>query len=90
MVDNINRVIKEYKEVRGLEPIRVCILGAPAVGKTFIISQLCRHYKLHHVKIADTIKEAIEDSVSEKIKNAIFGVSFLSLYCRNVQLLVLT
>ena len=67
MVDNITTVIKEYKEMRGLEPIRVCVLGAPAVGKTFIIRQLCHHYKLHHVKIADTIKEAIDDHVSARL-----------------------
>ena len=63
MVDNIGKVIKEYKDVRKLLPIRVCILGPPAVGKTFFISLLCRHYKLHHIKIADVIKEAIENRV---------------------------
>lgn len=63
MVDNISKIIKEYKEARGLLPIHVCILGPPAVGKSFIVTQLCQHYKLHHIKIADTIKEAIGDHV---------------------------
>lgn len=63
-MDTITKIIKEYKEARGLLPIYVCVLGAPAVGKTLIISQLCQDYKLHHIKIADTIKEAIEEYVS--------------------------
>lgn len=62
-MDNIAKVIQEYKEVRKLLPIRVCILGPPAVGKTYIISLLCDHYKVHHIKIADVIKEAIEIQV---------------------------
>ena len=57
-------VIKEFKESRGLLPIRACVMGPPAVGKTHIVSQLCKHYKLHHIKIADVIKEAIEKLVS--------------------------
>ncbi|XP_031567964.1 adenylate kinase 7-like [Actinia tenebrosa] len=60
LVDNIERVIKEYKETRGLLPIRACILGPPASGKTLVIKQLCDHYKLHHIKIQNVIDEAIE------------------------------
>lgn len=63
-MENITKVIKEYKETRGLLPIRVCILGAPAVGKSLIATQLCQHYKLHHIKIAEVIKQAIEKLVS--------------------------
>ena len=46
------------------QPIRGCVLGPPAVGKTHVVSQLCRHYKLHHIMAADVIKEAIERLVS--------------------------
>lgn len=63
-MDNVLAVIKEYKETRGLLPIRVCVLGPPAVGKTLYISQLCQHYKLHHIKIADVIQEAIAEQAS--------------------------
>jgi len=60
LVENITAIIKEYKEERGLLPIRGCVLGPPAVGKTHVVSQLCRHYKLHHITTAEVIKEAIE------------------------------
>ncbi|XP_002738748.1 adenylate kinase 7-like [Saccoglossus kowalevskii] len=60
IVDNIQSIIKEYKTTRGLLPMRACILGPPAVGKTSVVQKLCEHYKLHHIKINDVIKEAIE------------------------------
>lgn len=57
--DNITKVIKEFKHTRNLMPLRTCVLGPPAVGKTTVIKQLCDHYKLHHIKIQDVIDEAI-------------------------------
>ncbi|XP_073248934.1 adenylate kinase 7-like [Porites lutea] len=60
LTENIDEVIKEYKETRGLLPLRACILGPPASGKTLVIKQLCEHYKLHHIKIQDVIDEAVE------------------------------
>ncbi|EDO36546.1 predicted protein [Nematostella vectensis] len=60
VVDNIEKVIKEYKETRGLLPVRACILGPPASGKTLVVKQLCTHYKLHHIRIQSVIDEAIE------------------------------
>ena len=77
LVDNMAKVIKEYKEVRGLLPIFACILGPPAVGKTFVIRQLCQHYKLHHVMIADVIKEAIETNVSEEASYVRMGMTHI-------------
>ena len=63
LVENILSVIKEYKETRGLLPVRACILGPPTSGKTLHIGQLCQHYKLHHIKIETVIKEAIQEQV---------------------------
>jgi len=47
-----------------VQPNGGCELGPPAVGKTHVVSQLCRHYKLHHITTAEVIKEAIEHLVS--------------------------
>ncbi|XP_074183069.1 adenylate kinase 7 isoform X1 [Rhinolophus sinicus] len=58
-VENINSILKEYKQSRGLLPIKICILGPPAVGKSSIAEALSKHYKLHHVKLKDVISEAI-------------------------------
>ncbi|NXN38306.1 KAD7 kinase, partial [Rhinoptilus africanus] len=59
LVENIERVVKEYKESRGLLPLKVCIHGPPGVGKSTVAEELCKHYKLHHIKINDLISETI-------------------------------
>ena len=46
-----------------LQPMRTCVLGPPASGKSIVVRQLCEHFKLHHIKIQDVIKEAIDDLV---------------------------
>ncbi|XP_065660786.1 adenylate kinase 7 isoform X4 [Hydra vulgaris] len=60
-IENIQKVIQEFKTTRGLLPLRVCILGPPAVGKTTVAKQLCEHFKIHHIKIQDVIEEAIKN-----------------------------
>ncbi|XP_074854821.1 adenylate kinase 7 isoform X4 [Carettochelys insculpta] len=61
LVENFEQVLKEYKQSRGLLPIKICVLGPPAVGKSTISEELCKYYKLHHIKIKDVIAEAIEN-----------------------------
>lgn len=46
-----------------LQPLRICILGPPASGKTTVCQKLCEFYKLHHIKIKDVIDEALEELV---------------------------
>uniref|UniRef100_A0A7N9CH12 Adenylate kinase 7 n=1 Tax=Macaca fascicularis TaxID=9541 RepID=A0A7N9CH12_MACFA len=48
-VENINSILKEYKQSRGLMPVKICILGPPAVGKSSIAEELAKYYKLHHI-----------------------------------------
>ncbi|XP_045187456.1 adenylate kinase 7-like [Mercenaria mercenaria] len=61
MVENIKDIIKEYKDTRNLHPLRVCVLGPPASGKSTVVKELCEYYKLHHIKIKDVIDEAMEN-----------------------------
>ncbi|XP_077411418.1 adenylate kinase 7 isoform X9 [Vanacampus margaritifer] len=42
-----------------VKPIRMCVLGPPAVGKSSVSQQICNHYKLHHIKLNETISETI-------------------------------
>ncbi|XP_071327324.1 adenylate kinase 7 isoform X2 [Trachinotus anak] len=68
LVDNIELVVEEYRRTRGLLPIRLCVLGPPAVGKSTVSKQICEHYKLHHITLKETISETIrrlEDTVKK-------------------------
>ncbi|XP_059505001.1 adenylate kinase 7 isoform X2 [Stegostoma tigrinum] len=59
IVENIQNLIKEYKQSRTLLPLKIAILGPPVVGKTSVAERLAKIYKLHHIKIKDVIEEAI-------------------------------
>ncbi|XP_064368172.1 adenylate kinase 7 isoform X2 [Dromaius novaehollandiae] len=59
LVENIEEILKEYKESRGLLPLKIYIHGPPGVGKSTIAENLCKHYKLHHIKIKDVVSETI-------------------------------
>ncbi|NWX49825.1 KAD7 kinase, partial [Steatornis caripensis] len=59
LVENIEQIVKEYKQSRQLLPLKLCIHGPPGAGKSTIAEQLCKHYKLHHIKINNVISETI-------------------------------
>ncbi|XP_061204888.1 adenylate kinase 7 isoform X3 [Neopsephotus bourkii] len=59
LVDNIEQIVKEYKQSRGLLSLKIFVHGPPGVGKSTIAEELCKHYKLHHIKSKDVISEAI-------------------------------
>jgi adenylate kinase len=58
-VENIDLVVKQYRETRGLTPVRVVVLGAPATGKTEISKAIAKHYGLHHLLAKDIIDEVL-------------------------------
>ncbi|NWZ63152.1 KAD7 kinase, partial [Acrocephalus arundinaceus] len=59
LIENIAQVVTEYKQTRGLLPLKVYIHGPPASGKSTIAKELCKHYKLHYVRTNDVISEKI-------------------------------
>uniref|UniRef100_A0A3Q1BTD0 Nucleoside-diphosphate kinase n=1 Tax=Amphiprion ocellaris TaxID=80972 RepID=A0A3Q1BTD0_AMPOC len=59
MVENMENIVEDYKETRQLLPIRIFLVGPPAVGKSSVAQKLCHHYKIHHINIKDIIEEKI-------------------------------
>ncbi|CAF1386022.1 unnamed protein product [Adineta steineri] len=55
--ENIEKIVEEYRTQRNLRPIKICVLGPPAAGKTTIAKQLAQEYKLHYLSIKDVIEE---------------------------------
>ncbi|XP_032440398.1 adenylate kinase 7-like [Xiphophorus hellerii] len=59
LVKNIKSIVKEYKLARQLFPIRICLIGPPAVGKTTLAMKLCQYYKLHYINVNNMFDEKI-------------------------------
>ncbi|XP_028294742.1 adenylate kinase 7 isoform X2 [Gouania willdenowi] len=53
LVQNMELVVEQYRQVRALQPIRLCVLGPPAVGKSCVCKRLCDHYKLQYISLSD-------------------------------------
>jgi adenylate kinase len=72
IANNIVNTVKEYRGTRQLLPIRLCILGPPAVGKSTVAKHLCDYYKLHHVHLKEVIDSAIQ-KVEQSANRALDG-----------------
>ncbi|XP_020570347.1 adenylate kinase 7 isoform X2 [Oryzias latipes] len=59
LVLNMESVVQEFKDSRQLQPIRICVLGPPAVGKTTVAEMICKHYKIHYISTGKAIEEKI-------------------------------
>ncbi|XP_061610212.1 adenylate kinase 7-like [Phyllopteryx taeniolatus] len=57
MIENIEGLVEEYRHTRKLLPIRICLTGPPAVGKSKVAEKLCEHYRIHHINIREVIDE---------------------------------
>ncbi|XP_031327506.1 adenylate kinase 7-like isoform X2 [Photinus pyralis] len=71
MVENIANVANEFRNTRGLVPLRIIIHGPPAVGKTRIAMQLADYYGVHYVNVKSVINETIQiwkETISEEVE----------------------
>lgn len=60
IVESMQAIVQEYRQSRNLVPLKVCVLGPPAIGKTSYAERLEEQYKLVKVHKDEVIAEAIE------------------------------
>ncbi|KAG8011401.1 Adenylate kinase 7 [Nibea albiflora] len=65
MVANMESIVEEYKDTRQLIPIRISLVGPPAVGKTTVAEKLCNVYQIHHIKV----REVMEDKIAQLVEH---------------------
>ncbi|KAJ3054331.1 Adenylate kinase 7 [Rhizophlyctis rosea] len=59
LIESITQLIQEYKDARGLTPLRIIVHGPPAVGKTFCSERLAKHYEIHLVEVEKVVQDAV-------------------------------
>lgn len=46
-----------------MQPVKICVLGPPAVGKTSVAEKLSKFYKIHHINAKAIFDEKIQSLV---------------------------
>lgn len=55
---NIRKLNDEFNNFHGLKPIKICISGPPASGKSFYAGKLSQMCEIPHIKISDVVELA--------------------------------
>lgn len=76
--ENIEKIVKEFKECRKLQPIKILIHGPPAVGKTEVAKKLCELYNLHYISVDSLIKDTLAALVIHF--SSIASISIINFY----------
>lgn len=58
-IENITHLIQEYRDSRGLWPVKVIIHGPPASGKTFYAKKIAKEYKLHYLEPEEICQDVV-------------------------------
>lgn len=56
-------IVQEYRDARGLSPLKIVIHGPPASGKTGLAQKLAAHYKVHYLEPDEVVLQSIEELV---------------------------
>ena len=56
-IHHMPSLVNDFLSVRQLKPLRICVTGPPAVGKTSVAQRLARYYNVTHVTEAMLIEE---------------------------------
>ncbi|KAJ3067270.1 Adenylate kinase 7 [Podochytrium sp. JEL0797] len=59
MIENLPALIQEFKDARGLSPLKIILHGPPASGKSFYAQKLAKHYEIHYVELDLIVKDSI-------------------------------
>nr|KAJ3421353.1 Adenylate kinase 7 [Polyrhizophydium stewartii] len=58
-VENMQQIAQEYKDARGLWPLKIVVHGTPASGKTFVAQKIAEHYKIHLIDPDQVVQDAV-------------------------------
>ncbi|KAJ1558562.1 Adenylate kinase 7, partial [Nowakowskiella sp. JEL0078] len=59
LIENISQLIQEYKDARGLSPLKIVVHGPPACGKTYFAKKIADYYEIHFIEVQKVIHDAV-------------------------------
>jgi len=73
MLAHMDKVVQEYRESRGLLPLRVLVHGNDDLAKTALAASLAAEYKVPHIVAAEALEaaKAGDDALAAELKAAV-------------------
>jgi len=68
LIENISSLIQEYKDSRGLWPIKIILHGPPASGKSILAQKLAAEYKIHNLEPTQVVQDAMAN-LEKRLQN---------------------
>ena len=68
MIENVQPVVQEYRDARGLSALKIVVHGPPASGKTFYAKKLAEFYELHYLEPEQVMQETIQALVRDLVE----------------------
>jgi len=59
LVETLPQLIQEYKDARGLTPLKIVVHGPPSSGKTFFSKRIAQHYEIHYLDVEEMVKDEV-------------------------------
>jgi len=59
-VHHMPSLVEDFLDIRHLTPVRICVTGPPAVGKSAVAARLARYYNVQHVTEGMLVEEGMD------------------------------
>jgi len=70
IVGNAKQLNIEFNEARGLNPVKLCVTGPPAAGKTYYAEKIEQYYNIPRVHVKELTDQAFEMAAAEEEEGA--------------------
>jgi adenylate kinase len=69
IIENLPSIVQEFRDARGLWPIKIMVHGPPGSGKTYYSKKMAEHYALHYIEPEELVQQTISE-LEFKLLNA--------------------
>lgn len=84
MVQNMKKIVMEFRDARNLIPMKVLVHGPVASGRTHLSTHLTEYYGVHYINVKTMIEETRENWVSTFLSHLNYKDLFSTSICDSV------